>query len=393
MNSKKIKKDKDIKFQEFRKKLLPDSDPYEIQLTEKMLIQSTLVSKEDLDYCNLVKNMTHFYDIFGGKDWDKKKVLESYDLKKVIEHYLRDKKKKKIYLKIDNLYIVGKYFTEGIQYIPEGEEHHFEILGIRPVDIFNLKSSKELPINSLDTNFIKVDECLRAESGKKYAVYSGYYLIMTPYKACFKKTIVKSSEVPSPSSDGDQLERENDTAREGTEESQNLLESSDFSLHRPSMHLEESNGGLDSEENVRDNNQKRFSEEPEGHPKRRKSNVQHSENLIVKRDNGTSSNMDLMKMNQVNGQFQSISVEVAVNDQSFIANGNASVFGIRKSGCIESYSLDPDSTFEILPDGSLIGKFSIRNQDMDPYIICYDCEGRIITERAIFKNGSVWESP
>ncbi|GFS98086.1 uncharacterized protein TNCV_2855201, partial [Trichonephila clavipes] len=390
-----------------------------------MFIQSTLMSKKDVDYLNLVNNVSHFYDTFGGKDRDKKKIPEMYNLEKVIEHYLRAKKKKKIYLKKGNLYIVGKYFTEGIQFVPEGEEHHFRILGIRPIDIVILKNSKDLPINSLDKSFIKVDECLRAKPGNKYSVGDCYYLILTPYKASFKKTILKSNEVPSPSSDGDHLKRENDTAREGTEdsqnilessdfsvhrpsthleesnggsdleeksslssggdqlervidtarevtiESQNLLESSDFSVHRPSMHLEVSNGGSDFEENEGDNNGKRFSEEAEGHPKRRKSNYQRSENLIVERDNGTSSNM---KMNQINGQFQSMSVEATVNDQSFIGSENASVFGIRKSSCIESYNLDPDSTFEVCPDGSLSGKFSIRNQDMDPYLICYDCE-------------------
>ncbi|GFQ87825.1 uncharacterized protein TNCT_374371 [Trichonephila clavata] len=396
---------------------------------------------KNLDYDELKRYETFFYEIFSRKN-EKREITESFDLIKAKKHYEGEKKKKHIYFKKDNLYVVKKFFTEGIQYVPEGEEHHFEVLGKRPIDIVVLKNSKELPINSINHNFVKPDELVRAEPNQIYTVgrdcCSRYYLILTPYKACFKKTITKSNEVPSLSSDGDQVLIENDIQREGTEESRNL-ESSDLSVHRPSMHLEESNGGSDFEEKpspssdgdhlerendttregmegsrnllessdysvhreeskggsdfegkVGDKNQKRSSEKPGGQQKRRKLNDQRSENLISGRDSGTSSNMDLMNMNPINGQVQSTSVEVTVNDQSSIGSGN--VFGIRKNVCIESYRLDPDSTFEIRPDEFLSGRFTISNQDMDPYLISYECEGRIIIEKSFFKNGSVFET-
>ncbi|GFU28144.1 uncharacterized protein NPIL_451431 [Nephila pilipes] len=340
-----------------------------------------------------------YYKIFDIKENFK---IKDYTLSDVIKHFSMVQPKKKMYVKKGNTYVVKKYFTEGVQLVPEGEVHNFELLGKQPIDIFEIE--KAMPINSLRDCYKDIAKSYRLNTGNKISISPNtYYLIVAPFHASFTKTIKKLNDSDNGMSlrpDDHQIvnlefESERDAARGTTHEHPQSIPGPSNISTRPSITPEKVGDCCSTLEQEKKGNirEKRYLAEPEKSQKRRRFENQSSEALDARRDSANSSDMALMNFDQVNGESQSMSAEVVANGQPTIGEGNPSVFGIRKENPIESYILNGDSTFEVHPNDTLSGSFTICNNDMDPYCIRYFGEGHIIREVAYFKNESTFETP
>ncbi|GFT11768.1 uncharacterized protein NPIL_316131 [Nephila pilipes] len=391
---------------------------YALELTGNKIKQSVISSK--YTWCQRSKDELKRIrrQIYGTPIENK-----HYSLSTVTSYLPTVLPNKRIFVKKKNRFVVKKYFTEGIQCVPEGKVHIYEPLGNQPIDIFEF--STPLPIKSLCSNYDEIAKRRRIRPGHKVIKSShSYYVVVAPCHSSFKKIIRNSNTrgniapIPLP-----YMNQFLPTIREWSAMQANVFKPlsnssgltsaaglqptrsrivRDMRCDNPSDFKQEESGGALRFMKERSAMQANACVHLPGSsgltcttkPQPRMSQV----TLDMKCDN--RSNFKQEKCDDRRRERSPVPRKNAVQDPEVVLMdtyrdsgiGNPSVSEIRKDSCIKYYRLHPHSTFKIQPDGLLSGSFTIHCADANPCFIEYVGEGEIIRSVAYFENKSTFHA-
>ncbi|CAL1291008.1 unnamed protein product [Larinioides sclopetarius] len=392
-------------------------------------------------------------DIFPSPN--KNENLAVHDFSYTIDHLGRLQPKKKLFCRYGNHYLVKKSFTEGAQYVKQGETHTYKTIG-RPLDIFI--SNTCIDAKTLRRNYDFCTKSVRINPGETKKIPSNtYYVVIAPCHTVFIKQIENTPESENSTEMSPSFETEavyqvtnvtlnrngcssgvqtNGLDRRGLFPQPSGSRDDGHGNSRLSMEFEMVNDSLgsDTRKSFTENRNACVSSEQANNLDRTSSFSQPSGS----RDDGhgnLSRSLALKKLFEVLNDCVSTatkrystendiqskraktstpdpkastsqmedalippspnSVRKQIEPMNSIGLSNddhgCAVLAIRKDSNIESYALRSDSDFQI-HDNIITGSFAIENGDMDPYVFEYHGEEQFIKEVAKFKNGSKFET-
>ncbi|GBN34042.1 hypothetical protein AVEN_176278-2 [Araneus ventricosus] len=319
----------------------------------------------------------------------------------IIHYFQATQTKKKLFCRYGHYYLVKKFFTEGVQYVEQGEMHTYKAIG-KPLDIYI--SDVPLDPKTFRISYESSTERERISPGEtKNIPANTYYFVIARCHTLFKKVKISTPEVENSTeisaSFATEANRQVTSVTEerngwpSSEQTNRLERMSPFSQPSGSRDDERGNSRrsleferLGEPEMVNDSastGTRRSSTENDRQPKRMKSSTP-----------GPRVSTSRMEVSLVPPSPNSLRNEVELMSNIGTSNDDhgRAVFAIRKDSNIESYALRSDSTFRILQDNIMTGLFAIENDDMDPYVIEYHGEVQFIRQVAKFKNGSTFET-
>ncbi|GBL74215.1 hypothetical protein AVEN_259500-1, partial [Araneus ventricosus] len=130
-------------------------------------------------------------DLFPSPNKNKNLTIHGFEY--TIDRLQRLQPLKKVFCRYGSYYLVKKSFTEGVQYVKQGEIHTYKAIA-RPLDIFI--SNAPLDPKTFKSSYDYCTQSERISPGETKNILSNtYYIVIAPCHTIFLKDIKNAHEV------------------------------------------------------------------------------------------------------------------------------------------------------------------------------------------------------
>ncbi|GBN53661.1 hypothetical protein AVEN_96985-1 [Araneus ventricosus] len=171
--------------------LIRESIIYLLSLKGDKIVYHKIEEVADAKKCeNYKEHLKHHLrkQIFGSPE-----KTDDRRFSDIIHHFQATQPKKKLFCRYGYYYLVKKYFTEGVQYVEQGEMHTYKAIG-KPLDIYI--SDVPLDPKTFRISYESNTERERISPGETKNIASNtYYFVIARCHTLFKKVKISTPKV------------------------------------------------------------------------------------------------------------------------------------------------------------------------------------------------------